>query len=319
VSLWASGSEEEKRTWQQSAAQRLLAAVVSSGGTLSAESLEMVVALQKEIGAGSVGITGDDLPPGRVLLRSPESDASEYGDLQGAELLAAIERKAADELTKGGEATDALIRTDPDRVLRALLANRDGAHGVLWDRLLWRLAQPDWLKAARAETKADVLRAIAAMSPDALAQAADPAARWLEDSVGGKDEEILPFLTAYEALALNAWSHVAGHVLNAGDVEEAAFGPGQGERLMGQALNSAAGVVAFVGLVLADRGRRHAALLPTIASAREDIEDRLARTQGPARLLVAARLSEWLHVAMALMPRAARRWFSGRSQTSLRN
>jgi hypothetical protein len=105
-----------------------------------------------------------------------------------------MEVEVVERSLRGSDSAGAVIRSDPDRVLRALIAADATTHDVLWRRLLWRLADPDWMKAATAETKADVLRMIPRFSADNLVETALPTTNWLKGVVTGEGDEVLLFL-----------------------------------------------------------------------------------------------------------------------------
>ncbi|MBM6581832.1 hypothetical protein ILT44_16670 [Microvirga sp. BT689] len=308
ITGWTRGSDDEKRAWQHDRAARLLSAIAQKGGPLSGEAGRMVDELAARAGRDAVNLSTDDLLPGGVRAwYVPEGDPSEFMDKEGAALVAALEEAGVDRGFGESDHAAAFVRQQPQRTLAALLSAPDSAaHGELWRRVLQRLSDDDAMQEASLVQKRTVLDVLGRMHGEALDALGPAAVRWLEKCIVGRDEIIEPFLSDHQALILDVWQHLAGHVLFIDETgSDERFGPSQGERLFGRAYNTPAGDVTFVGLALLDRVRRAPDRFDIIYDRANNIETTLLKAVGNARRMVAARLAEWAHVAVALMPRAA--------------
>ena len=305
---WTQGTADQRRQWQRARAQRFLSVLAREGGPLLPESTEFVGEMTKGAGHDKTELTVDDLLAGGVHVRSvPEGDASKFANCESVDLVVALET-AGDERDFGGsDHAAAFVRREPERTLEALLAAPDAfaAHGDLWRQLLWRLAEADWIERAPVEQKQRVLDAIGRLDGEALETTISSAVRWLEKCVVGRDEAVLPFLSAQQDAIIEVWHHLASRAfLSTAQPPENHFGANQGERLMQRAYNSAAGELTFVGLALLDKARRAPEQLNTSAQQAERIETAICEVTDRGRPDVAARLAEWAHIAAVLMPRA---------------
>jgi hypothetical protein len=289
-------------------AARLLAAIAQVGGTISNKAEQMLAELVARAGADAVKVSADDLLPGGVIVRYvPEGDPSRFMDKEGVALVLALEAAGARRGTAESDHAAAFVRQQPQRTLSALLAMPSSvtAHGDLWRQLFLRLLEDDVVRDASTDQKLTVLDAVGRIQGEVLDTAGFAAARWLEKCVVGQEEIIGPFLTVHQSAILNAWHHLAEHILRAAETGRGeSFSASHGERLMKRAHGTPAGDIAFVGLALLDWARRSPERYGEIARRANDIEATLLGTSGTARTIVAARLTEWAHLAIILMPRA---------------
>ncbi|MBK4722101.1 SIR2 family protein [Azospirillum sp. YIM DDC1] len=298
-------TEDESLAWRSDLGARRLAAIATSGGALSATSLQMVAELHTRLGLDQPvpGVTAP-LPKEGLIRTAPDGDAAAFGGLEGAELVSAMVKHTVGHQLGDGDASDALIRDQPERVLGALLkAPQEPATAGLWRRLLRRLSEPGVLEATSPPTKAEVLRAIAQLSPTTLCETAQAAVHFVQRLVFSDGKAEPTFVASQQALMLAAWQNLAAYAQREA-LTDAPFAPHQGERLMHRALNTAVGDVAFLALALADLSERHAPMLSTIAAQRGTLDRQLADIADPARMLVAARLTQWLSSAIRLLPKA---------------
>ncbi len=309
ITTWTRGSDDEKRAWQHDRAARLLSAIARKGGPLSAEAGRMVDELAARAGCDAVNLSTDDLLPGGVRTwYVPEGDPSGFMDKEGAALVAALEAAGGDRGFGESDHAAAFVRQQPQRTLSALLSAPDSVatHGDLWRRVLQRLSEDDAMQEASLVQKRTVLDVLGQIHGEALDAVGPAAVGWLEKCVVGRDEIIEPFLSDHQAGILDVWQHLASYLLLTEETgSDERFGPSQGERLFSRAYNTPAGDIAFVGLALLDRVRRAPDRFDIISDRANNIETTLLKAIGNARTMVAARLAEWAHIAVTLMPRAA--------------
>jgi len=232
-----------------------------------------------------------------------DPDAGPLAELVGEELVQAMLSDLAEDHFASEPRTSSLIQSDPLRVLEAIGRFRLPGTGAIWRRLLSHWVGRQDAAGVSEASKLSILHYLQEMPPAILDDTASAAAYWLQGIAVGQDEIVLPFLCKHEGAVLGAWRHTARRAFRSGEVET--YRPNQGERLMSQALNQPAGILAFVGIALVDRAARNPASLPVLTDARDEIDETLAGVGAERRLLVAARVSEWLGLAERLIPKSA--------------
>ncbi len=174
--------------------------------------------------------------------------------------------------------TAGLIQSDPEKVLAAIMRSKEAGTGVIWRRLLSHWSNYQGEANITEAATLSILHSLQQMPPLILDDTLSAAAYWLQAVTVGPDESVLPFLSEHEGAILAAWRHVIRRAFRTG--ETATYRPNQGERLMGHAMNQAAGILAFVGIALVDRAVRKPASFPVLHDAREEIDDTLVNV-GP--------------------------------------
>lgn len=297
-------SDSEAREWQEEMAGRRLSEIKSRGGVLSVESLELVRTVQASAGLLEES-TADLVRDEGAVFQRRTADISRFQDREGNALVAAMCESVSDRSIGQRSATEALIRQQPERVLDALKSADDVPDtSAIWNMLLLALSEPQCVSGLSGDARATILQSITKADVKIIEHASLGAARYLKAIVLDQDASETKFLAEHEDIVLSAWFAIAERVLIGSETGDN-FPADDGKRLMSEASNSPAGEIAFVGLALADCGARQAAQLQGISAARDEIEERLTKAQGVARSFVAARFSEWLHVASCRLPNAA--------------
>ena len=303
------GSDDEKRTWQHDRAAGLLATIAQSGGTLSEKASQMVAELAARAGPDAVTLSPDDLLPGGVRTwYVREGDPSGFMDKEGAALVAALEAAGGDRRFGQSDHAAAFVRQQPQPTLSALLATPDSvtAHGDLWRQLLLRLSEDDAMQEASLVQKRAVLDALGRMQGPVLDAAGLAAIRWLEKCVVGRDETIEPFLSDHQAAILNACNTSPNTFCSPATLAltrnsaRAMANVCSAKRTTHLPAKSPSS-----GLPCSTRARRAPDRFDEVARHTSDVEATLLRAVGTARRTVAARLTEWSHLAVVLMPQAA--------------
>ncbi|MGH1573234.1 hypothetical protein ACRAWG_24415 [Methylobacterium sp. P31] len=289
--------------WYKHTAADMVLAISKRGNKLSDDAYALLEGVRKA-GGEPKGLAGLVSRSPRVVS-IPPAEAGSLVDLDGDELLTALLADLQREDLSAGSLTDAVIKSKSFKVFEALAATSIPATGKLWRRLysFYALHQSDADPAH--EMRSALLQLIQELPSDVLSEAVHAAADWMEKITVGTDDSIMPFLKEKQGLIFNSWRHLANYAFRTGEKEH--FSSNQGERLMSQAFNRPAGVLAFIGIALADRGARHPAELPVLAEVREDIDAILCRVGEQSRALVAARISQWLGLCERLLPDAAER------------
>lgn len=284
--------------WYKHTATDMLFAIAKNGNELSEEATKLIAEV-KASGIDPEGIAGL-VSRGPQVVSIPPAEAGSLAELEGEQLVVALLDDLNREEFDGGSRAEAVVRADPGKVLKSLTATTVANPGKLWRKLYSFYALPNSTASSSHETKSALLSAIQELPPDVLSEAAHAAADWLEKITVGPDDSVMPFLREKQGAILNSWRHLAQYAFRTGEAER--FSSNQGERLMSQALNRPAGVLAFIGIALADRGQRDPKTLPVLEAFCEDIDNILSQASGPSRTLVAARISQWLGLCERLLP-----------------